>query len=253
MPAGSRRNRLLLTCLVLGLLAVSLLVLFPLLKSESPQMSNTSNAEDSLCDVRCEQAIEDFHSGSFHVRNSFPEGRDRYVEEIFFTWYGIKPEVTSGLWICGTGRTHMDDLYTECYEHVMDSMIRSTYGGDIFDRVERAADSLKNLFPNRYASLDTLFGGYAFPEDSLHAILMRSVHYPPAARRDSIEGTVYVQLHFDSVGVVKSTSVIRGLRADIDSAAQVGFADIEKVRPGFRWGHPQSGELTVPIKFALKD
>ncbi|HEY4612388.1 MAG TPA: TonB family protein, partial [Bacteroidota bacterium] len=52
------------------------------------------------------------------------------------------------------------------------------------------------------------------------AAIQNNVVYPETAKRDSIEGTVFVDTYIDEDGNVERTAVVRGVRSDLDVAAQ---------------------------------
>ena len=87
------------------------------------------------------------------------------------------------------------------------------------------------------------------PVGGIRAI-QQNVTYPESARKASIEGTVYVEAFIDKSGNVVRTTVVKGVRADIDEAAQVAVAKT-LFKPGQIKGEPVNVRISIPIRFKL--
>ncbi len=100
---------------------------------------------------------------------------------------------------------------------------------------------------------DTLFvvSAQELPEPvgGIRAI-QQNVTYPESARKDSIEGTVYLEAFIDKAGNVARTAIVKGVRADVDEAAQVAVARVQ-FRPGKVNGEPVNVRIAIPIRFKL--
>lgn len=176
-----------------------------------------------------------------------------YAEEILYQHYGIKADMYVAPMMCGTGMEE-SNFRKRCYESVIDSLLFAKCGRDIYERVSIAGSKLEEEFPERYSDDEDLIClEPVFNPDTVHAILVKHVKYPTAAKRDGIEGTVYVMMNYDSTGSVYGASIWKSVRADLDSAAMAGAMHIGKVNPEFRWGICRPGQFVIPVKFALKD
>lgn len=215
--------------------------------------SQVDHTRDSLVSKGKSKAIADFTSGDYEFPARGLSGNPYYAEELLYKWHGVKVEIGQRFaYTCGMGLP-ATDVSDSAYNGTLDSLVLLKFGNDIYARLNSGADSLEKKFPGRYPSSGWLPLEMQYDDDSVHAALLANVHYPSAAKRDSVEGTVYVAVHYDSTGRVNGTSIVKGLRTDIDSAAMAGAMHIAYIRPLFRWGKDQPGEITIPIRFKLKD
>lgn len=177
-----------------------------------------------------------------------------YAEEVLYNRYGIKADMHVFESFCGTG---MEEAWfaDSCYEAVIDSLMYAKCGRDIYHRLEIAGDSLQRIYPHRYPNDDhgLICFKQLYDTDSVRARLSEHIKYPASAKRDTIEGTVYVWVEYDTLGNVIGSSIMKSVRADLDSVAMAGALHIGTVSPDFRWGRCQSGKFVIPVKFALKD
>lgn len=89
-----------------------------------------------------------------------------------------------------------------------------------------------------------------FPVGGVEAI-GKAVKYPESARKDSVQGIVYVEATVDQAGNVIKAVALKGVRADLDKAAVDAIKSI-KFKPGMHEGKPVEAVVTVPIAFKLK-
>jgi TonB family protein len=75
--------------------------------------------------------------------------------------------------------------------------------------------------------------------------------YPPSAKKDSVEGRVFVQAFIGKDGTVTKARVIRGVRADLDSAAVHAVCSM-RFSPALQAGNPVAVWITIPIQFILR-
>lgn len=208
---------------------------------------------DSIMVVQRKKAIADFEAGTYRIAMNRFRCNAYYAEEVFYRMSGIKAEIYEFHGFCGTG---MEEAFfaENCYDKIIDSLMFRTYGADIYDRISREGKFLELHEPDRYPSDEDPFGfNIGYDTDTIEADLQKHVHYPVAAKRDSIEGIVRVRIDFDSTGKVISTSIIKGIRSDLDSAAMEGARYIRSIHPYLRWGEYQSGSIALPIAFTLED
>ncbi len=73
--------------------------------------------------------------------------------------------------------------------------------------------------------------------------------YPPAAKVNNIQGTVYILAFIDERGYVKKVSLIKGIGYGCDQAAEHAVKDT-RFEPGAMRGVPVKVQLTIPVKFS---
>lgn len=208
--------------------------------------------EDSIRSAQRKKAIEEFRSGKFRIPSTRVSCNSFYAEEVFYKMGGSKAEFYHDWNMCGTG---MDDYYFKenCYFTVIDSLMYAAYGNDIYQRISQEGELLELHEPERYPKDDfTSCWKQVYDSDTVNAILIEHIKYPESARNDTIQGTVYVWVDYDSTGVVTGSSIMKSVRPDVDSAAMAGVVHIGKVNPDFRWGICQPGRFVIPVKFTLQ-
>ncbi len=90
-------------------------------------------------------------------------------------------------------------------------------------------------------------------DGELTTFIQSKLQYPENAKRDSVQGTVFVNFRIDTLGYSTNHSVIRGIREDIDSAALTVASLIKFIKPALQQGKPIEVEMTVPVKFILNN
>ena len=83
-----------------------------------------------------------------------------------------------------------------------------------------------------------------------NAAIAANIVYPESARRDSMEGIVFVEAFLNEEGTVERTTVVRGIRNDLDVAAQ-NAVRATKFTPGMSSGKPVKVRIAIPIRFKL--
>jgi|GEM_PF-885533 len=78
--------------------------------------------------------------------------------------------------------------------------------------------------------------------------LKARVIYPPAASSHNIHGTVYVQAFIDELGIVRKTSLLKGLGYGCDQAAMNAVRQT-RFEAGQLHGIPVKVQMTIPIYF----
>ncbi len=90
-------------------------------------------------------------------------------------------------------------------------------------------------------------GGY----DGLKNFIVENVKYPEKAKKDKVEGKVFVSFVVDEKGSVTDAKVVRGVDSELDKEALRVINKMEKWTPGKEKGEPVKVQYTVPIQFAL--
>lgn len=80
--------------------------------------------------------------------------------------------------------------------------------------------------------------------------IQKAINYPESAKRDSIEGTVYVEAFINERGKVVKTEIVKGVRKDLDDAAREAVKQTA-FTPGKRKGKPVKVRISIPIRFRL--
>jgi TonB family C-terminal domain len=82
------------------------------------------------------------------------------------------------------------------------------------------------------------------------AAVVKKISYPEMARKNGIEGKVYVLVMVNEKGGVDDVKVIRGIGAGCDEAA-IRAVKESKFNPGKSKGAPVKVKLSLPISFKL--
>lgn len=88
---------------------------------------------------------------------------------------------------------------------------------------------------------------------ALMKYLSDNVVYPPEAIKDSIQGTVIIQLLIERNGEVSEVKVVRSVHELLDNEAVRVCKSLPKFFPGCRGGKSTAMWLTLPISFKLED
>lgn len=84
------------------------------------------------------------------------------------------------------------------------------------------------------------------------AFLSRNLHYPKEARRNKIQGRVFLSFIIEKDGSLTNAKVIRGIGAGCDEEALRVINSSPKWNPGVQRGRPVRVSYTVPIFFQLQ-
>lgn len=88
-----------------------------------------------------------------------------------------------------------------------------------------------------------------YPEGGVEAI-QDSLIYPEIAKRDRVEGKVYVLAYINEEGEVVKTEVLKGAGSGLDESACYAVRSV-KFKPGRQDGIPVKVQVVVPIIFRL--
>ncbi len=87
--------------------------------------------------------------------------------------------------------------------------------------------------------------------DEMARFLTRALRYPGKARRDGVEGTVYVSFIVDTFGKVIRAEILKGISKECDQEAK----RVVSLMPGWKAakqnGIPVMVKMVLPIKFSL--
>ncbi len=104
-----------------------------------------------------------------------------------------------------------------------------------------------NDFANYYVAVNDKMPE---PIGGIRAI-QENIVYPEIAKREGVEGRVYVKAYIDSTGTVAKAEIIRGIGEGCDEAAMRAVKNV-KFKPGIQDGKPVNVQVTVPILFKLQ-
>lgn len=82
--------------------------------------------------------------------------------------------------------------------------------------------------------------------------LVENLRYPEQARKDSIQGTVYVQFIIEENGSVTNAHILRGVNEDLDAEALRVVEMMPAWIPGKQDGKPVKVQFNLPLVFRLK-
>lgn len=82
--------------------------------------------------------------------------------------------------------------------------------------------------------------------------LKRKLVYPPQAKKENLEGVVAVQFVVEKDGRITSPTVVRSLRADMDSAALTAIRNMPNWIPAREHGMRVRCKYSVPVQFNIE-
>lgn len=89
-------------------------------------------------------------------------------------------------------------------------------------------------------------------ERALHRYLQNNIVYPQEARRNGIEGTVYVEFLVDTDGTVKNVKIVREPGAGTGREAMRVVSQMPKWKPGRQNNQNVKVLYSIPVDFTLR-
>jgi TonB family protein len=90
--------------------------------------------------------------------------------------------------------------------------------------------------------------------EGLATYMVSNVKYPEAAKKNGVQGTVYVSFVVEKDGRVTNQSVLKGASADLDAEALRVIQEMPAWKPGYNEeGKPVRVQMNLPVKFKLDD
>ena len=89
--------------------------------------------------------------------------------------------------------------------------------------------------------------------DSLYHFLAANIHYPEQAKKDGIQGRVFVRFTVEADGSVADAKVMRGIGGGCDEEALRVVQAMPRWKPGTKDGHPVRVQYNLPIYFILNE
>ena len=87
--------------------------------------------------------------------------------------------------------------------------------------------------------------------EKLREFLSENISYPGSARKDSVEGKVFVLFLIDKKGKAQNFQVKKGVRTDLNNEALRVVKKMPRWKPGEQNGKPVPVWYTIPINFQL--
>ena len=87
--------------------------------------------------------------------------------------------------------------------------------------------------------------------DGLKSFIVENVKYPEQAKKNKVEGKVFVSFVIDEQGNVTNAKVVRAVNPELDKEALRVVNKMEKWTPGKQKGENVKVQYTLPIQFAL--
>lgn len=87
--------------------------------------------------------------------------------------------------------------------------------------------------------------------EAMYKYLAGNLKYPEQAKKDGVQGRLYLRFVIEADGSVTNAEVVRGLREDCNSEALRVVQAMPKWSPGMQNGKPVRVHYTLPITFKL--
>jgi TonB family protein len=88
--------------------------------------------------------------------------------------------------------------------------------------------------------------------NALMHYLASNIHYPEQAKKDTIQGRVFVNFIIEKDGSVTHAKVLRGIGHGCDQEALRVVKQLPRWEPGYQRGKPVRVSFNLPIKFTLE-
>jgi protein TonB len=88
-------------------------------------------------------------------------------------------------------------------------------------------------------------------EDSLYAYIARNIKYPETAKKEKIEGRVFVTFVIEKDGQVSSAKILRDIGGGCGEEAIRVVKNMPKWKPGTQRGNPVRFQFNLPVSFML--
>ncbi|MFN8166384.1 MAG: energy transducer TonB [Bacteroidia bacterium] len=109
----------------------------------------------------------------------------------------------------------------------------------------------QEINPQEVFSVVDTMPQYQGGDSALMKFISDNISYPLSAREDNIGGKVYVNFVVSDLGKVGKVHILKGVRADLDSAAIDVVRKLGDWIPGIRNGKKVNVAYTLPIKFQI--
>jgi TonB family protein len=93
---------------------------------------------------------------------------------------------------------------------------------------------------------------FATGEAEMFKYLRQNIHYPAAARENSIEGKVYVNFVVNTDGLISDVKVLKGIGGGCNEETVRVVQNMPKWKPGVLQGNIVRTRYTLPVSFKLE-
>ena len=83
--------------------------------------------------------------------------------------------------------------------------------------------------------------------------IYKNIHYPEEAKKNCVEGSVYIQFTVTKDGSLTDVIVLKGIGSGCDEEAIRLIKNAPKWKPSYKNGKPVEERRNIPIKFYLPD
>jgi TonB family protein len=109
---------------------------------------------------------------------------------------------------------------------------------------------------DEYLKNETFISVEVMPEfpggqEAMFKYLQKSLKYPYSAKKENLQGTVYIGFVINQFGAVEDVKVARGVRYDLDETAKKVVEEMPTWKPGTQNDKAVKVAYTLPIKFKL--
>lgn len=88
-------------------------------------------------------------------------------------------------------------------------------------------------------------------EENLRKYLKQLIRYPDEARKNGIEGKVYITFMVEANGHISNVKVLRGIKGGCDEEAVRVIKEMPPWQPGKNKGRPVRVQYSMPVIFQL--
>ncbi|MBS1555732.1 MAG: TonB family protein [Bacteroidetes bacterium] len=143
------------------------------------------------------------------------------------------------------------------YDGQPKNALRVISGGFIKDQFSYVITGKPKSFLKNESQVFSVVDEMATPVfgfDALYENLGHIIQYPEQARKNGVEGKVYIEFVVQTDGTLSDIKLIRGVDDDIDTEALRAFYQLQaKWNPAIHHGQLVKMRMTMPIVFSLKN
>lgn len=121
----------------------------------------------------------------------------------------------------------------------------------------KAIETKSEMKPSEQPQEDALFmvveqmPEYPGGEDARIKFMVENIKYPEEARKNGVQGMVYVSFEVDKDGKISNIKTLRGIGSGCDEEAERVISLMPAWKPGLQKGKPVRVQFNMPIRFSL--
>ena len=89
--------------------------------------------------------------------------------------------------------------------------------------------------------------------NNFYTYLSHNIHYPKIARKNGVEGKVFLSFIIEKDGTLTNVKVLRGIGSGCDEEAVRALHESPNWSPGYQYGIPVRVQYALPVGFKLKE